>query len=281
MKALTTLNPRPDGAVKYAVDSAVVVSRGDMCWLNTDDVRDADAFAWDTDEPTTRRKFCALFAGIARESSPSGKTDPIHILGEGAIVEDYPCTSSTFEIGDMVGPEKDAGGNYLDNDLVQKVTDPREAIGLVVKREASAVTAVTFQIFPAVLRQSIGSLRIRDFHFPTLVVLTTDNDPAVTNWLFPNRCKLLELKAIVDTTVAGDTTAPKVAYNNGANAGDDELEIPDGTARGAVVSQAISDANGYDYFDVDDQCDIYVETPATDSSSAAGKAHIVARVMEY
>jgi len=281
MKALTTINPRPDAALKYAVDSAVVVTRGDMCWLNTDDIRDADAFTWDTDEPTTRRKFCALFAGIATESSPSGKTDDILVMGPGAIVEDYPCTSSTFEIGDMVGPEKDAAGNTLDNDLVQAVTDPREAIGLVVKAESSAVTAVTFQLLPAVMLQSLGSLKVRDFFFPVPTDLTNDNAACVTDWLFPNRCKLLELIGITGTVVAADTTAPKVAYKNGDNEGDDTLEIADGSAVGAVTSQAIADANGYDIFDVDDKLDIYTETPAADSSSAAGAAYIVARVMEY
>jgi len=277
---IATLNRRPDAAIKYPVDSAIVLARGDLCWLNTDDIRDADGFTWDTDEATTRRKFCALFAGVTLESSASGDTDEVLVTGPGAIVE-MACTLTAYEIGDMFGPEKDSGGSYLDNDLLEKVSDPREAIAKAVERAGSAKTTVKVMLFPAVLGESIGSMRVRDFIFPVPVDLTSDNAACATDWLFPNRCKLLEMKSITGTVVAADTTAPKVAYKNGSNEGDDTLEIADGSAVGAVTSQAISDANEYDYFDVDDKLGIYTETPAADSSSAAGAAYIALRVMEY
>ena len=69
-----------------------------------------------------------------------------------------------------------------------------------------------------------------------------------------------------------DQTAPVVAYKNGANEGDDTLTIADTTARGAIATQAVDDANSYDVFEAETQLDVYVKTAAADAGSAAGKA---------
>ena len=89
------------------------------------------------------------------------------------------------------------------------------------------------------------------------------------------------LTAILHETVAADQTAPVLAYRNGSNEGDDTLTVPDGTARGAIVSKAIDDSAGYDYFDVDDPFDFFVKTAAVDAGTEAGEAHGVARVLQF
>jgi len=263
----------------FAMDSAQTCERGDLAWLNTDDARKAYSFTWDTDEATTRAKFCAKFLGVFLDRSESGDTDEVRVLTDGVV--EMPCTSTTYEHGDMFGPEKDASGNYLDSDKLQKVTNPWEAIGYAVDRKGSADTKVKLKLWPTALRGSLAGARVVDQPFPTQLDLTAANDPSVTNWLFPWRCKILAIKGVVETTVAADTTAPVISFLNGSNEGDDTLTIPDGTARGAFVSQAVSDANGYDYFDVDDQLDLKVKTAAADSSSAAGAAHVVLRLLKY
>ena len=47
--------------------SSITFEKGDMLWWDqaNSTVNKASSFTWDTDEPTTRRKFAAMFAGIA------------------------------------------------------------------------------------------------------------------------------------------------------------------------------------------------------------------------
>jgi hypothetical protein len=280
---LTVMNPRPDAARKFPVASATVIVIGDLLYYDGVDVHDADGYTWDTDEATTRKKFCGAFAGVALESSPSGKSDEILVSGPGAIVE-MTCTSTTYEIGDRFGPEKDSG-NTLDNDKLQKVTDEQEACAVAVEDDGGAAkTTVKAMLLPSAAAYGTPSPaagRLYELTVPNYVDLGTANDPAITNHLCKCRSKLVQIEAVVKETVAADTTAPVISYLNGSNEGDDTLTIPDTTARGAIVTQAVSDANGYDYFDVDDQLDVKVKTAGVDSSSEAGEAYVILRFLAY
>lgn len=143
----------------FAVDSAQVIEIGDLCWLNTDDVRAASDFTWDTSLAVTQRAFALVFAGCAADRSQSGETDDVAI--ETAGVKEFTCASATFEQGDLVGVAK-ASGNALEDQKVIAVASRDLAIGKVAKRYSSATTTVLVEIFPPVNRDSLTSEQIID-----------------------------------------------------------------------------------------------------------------------
>lgn len=107
--------------------------------------------AWNTDEATTRADFVALFVGINAQLK---QADVARIPGNGqdniVVVEnegeyDVVVESSTFEIGDYIGPSKDTG-NALKNTTFKKVTPVAGACFKVVRRYASATTLVRARV---------------------------------------------------------------------------------------------------------------------------------------
>lgn len=132
----------------FAVDSATVIEQGDLVWLDTDDVKPASDYSWDTDLETTQRSFAAVFVGVAMDKSGSGDTDDIQVNTAG--IHELTCASATFEIGDDVAPA-DTGSSGLEDQKVVGVTDPTLSIGKVSQREGSAVTAVNIDVIPGVI----------------------------------------------------------------------------------------------------------------------------------
>lgn len=144
-----TLNSNPSLEQTFPVDSAQVIEIGDLLWLNTDDVRAASQFTWDTDLGTTQPQFAIKFAGVAMQASASGETDPIRVAM--MPIAEFPCASATFEIGDLVGPDDNATPDALTSQQVIAVTTPEKAIGTVVKRVGTAATMVTVMLWSSLL----------------------------------------------------------------------------------------------------------------------------------
>jgi hypothetical protein len=127
----------------YAVDSATVIEIGDMLWLDTDDVKPASDYTWDTNIATTQRAFAKVFVGVAADRSASGDTDLLQVNMAG--VHEFACASAAHELEDYVAPAN-SGSSTLVNQTVVKVTDPTLAIAKVAQREASATTTVKVEV---------------------------------------------------------------------------------------------------------------------------------------
>lgn len=129
--------------VYCAVDNTSVIAAGDMVFLDTDDVKSAADFTWDTDLATTQAEFAAKFLGIALAAHASGGgaiTDfPVDISH--TAVYSLPCTSETHEIGDTLGPAKDSGNALLPQKLVKAAAG--NSIASCVKRDGTAATTVS------------------------------------------------------------------------------------------------------------------------------------------
>jgi hypothetical protein len=134
----------PKRVRSFAVDSAEVIEIGDLCWLNTDDVRAASQITWNTNLATTQADFKAAFVGVAMTASASGETDPVQVAGAGVFEMDSPA--ATYEIGDSVGPDKDTGNALLDQTVETAVA--ASSCMRVYKRYASNTTRVLVEIFP-------------------------------------------------------------------------------------------------------------------------------------
>jgi hypothetical protein len=102
----------------YPVDSTTVVTKGDMMFLDTDDVKPAASFTWDTNIATTQAAFNNVFVGIAAEGRASGDAaTTIAIDVNPAGVWEYDQAADAVLTGGLIGPAK-ASGNALENQKV-------------------------------------------------------------------------------------------------------------------------------------------------------------------
>lgn len=124
--------------VKYAVDSATVISAGDMVYLDTNDVKPASDLTWDTNLATTQATFANTFMGIAREASASGDTDAIDIDISPMSVYEFTVASDTYELSASLGPDKATGNELLDQALEDAVA--ASAVAFPYERAGTATT---------------------------------------------------------------------------------------------------------------------------------------------
>ena len=144
---------------RYAVDSAQVIEVGDLVWLNTDDVRPATAYTWDTDLATTQASFAAVFVGVAQEASADTETAEISVDISPMSVYEMACASATFECGDNVGPDQTGTGSSATMmDQTVEAATGTSAIGHVVKRVTSAATVVEVQFSSSVFGNNVNAV---------------------------------------------------------------------------------------------------------------------------
>jgi len=153
-------------------------------------VQQVSAAGW-TDEVTARKNAAARFAGVALDGSPATCNTDIRVGTAG--VYEFTCTSTTYEVGDYFGPEKSASGNYLDPDLLQKVTDPAEATCYAVNRAASAATTVKVRLLP---RAFAPAGRIGEIWFGPFSMASGHRSSAaglfLSNFAFGRRVRILQ-----------------------------------------------------------------------------------------
>jgi hypothetical protein len=131
------------------VDSATEIEIGDLLVLDVDDAKPASSVTDQGTELGNQQLFHDLFAGVAMQASASGSTQPIRVATTGVF--EFDCLSTTLEVGDMLAPDENAGGNALLNQTVAKVTNVNAAIGRCAKRLNPAGTRVLVDIVSAVL----------------------------------------------------------------------------------------------------------------------------------
>ena len=135
--------------VVAAVDSATVIEIGDLLWQDTDDAKPASDQADQGDLWLNQEAFAEKFLGVAMQRSRSGETTPVRVATTGVF--EFDCPSTTFELGDMIGANENAGGDALLDQQAAKVDYSRYAIGRAAKREASATTSVLVDVRSTVM----------------------------------------------------------------------------------------------------------------------------------
>jgi len=132
---------------RLRVDSDTVLEPGDLVFLDTDDVKPASDFTFDTDLPTTRGNFAAVFLGVCHQGSAEGETDDVSIDVSPLSVYQYDCDSATFEVGSLLAPDGDS--DSIDSQRLAKVTNAAQAIGRAAEYKASAATQIRAQFASA------------------------------------------------------------------------------------------------------------------------------------
>jgi hypothetical protein len=129
---------------KLRVDSGTVLEAGDMVFLDTDDVKPASDFTWDTDLATTQSAFAAAFIGIAHQQSADGDTDDVSVDLSPHAVYEFDVNSATYEVGDQLAPDEQS--QTLMNQQLEAIGSGADAIARAAEYKAAAATAlrVTF-----------------------------------------------------------------------------------------------------------------------------------------
>ncbi len=135
--------------VVAAVDSDTVIEIGDLLWQDTDDAKPASDITDQGTETANQTALADAFLGVAMQRSRSGDTAPVRVAATGVF--EFDCPSGTFELGDLVGADENAGGDALLNQQVDSVAAAAYAIGRIAKRQASAVTSVLIDIRSTVM----------------------------------------------------------------------------------------------------------------------------------
>lgn len=127
--------------VVAAVDSATVIEIGDLVFLDADDVKPASSQAAGSTLALTQESFHDKFLGVAAQQSRAGDTDPIRV--DTAGVHEYPCDSTNWEIGDLVGVAESTGF-ALDDQKVVRLGDFNDAVNArAIGKCAQRGTALT------------------------------------------------------------------------------------------------------------------------------------------
>lgn len=122
---------------KVRVNSATVIEAGDLVWLDTDDVKPASAFTWDTNLATTQAAFAAVFLGIAHQSSAAGETADISVDLSPLSVYEFDVDSDTYELGELLGPDN------VSTALADQQLTPVASTGLGIARAAEYKAAAS------------------------------------------------------------------------------------------------------------------------------------------
>jgi hypothetical protein len=129
---------------RLRVDSGTVIEAGDMVFLDSDDVKPASDFTWDTDLATTQAAFAASFLGIAHQQSAAGDTDDVSVDLSPLAVYEFDVNAATYEVGDPLGPDENSSA-LMDQQL-EAVGSAALGIARAVEYKAasSALLRVTF-----------------------------------------------------------------------------------------------------------------------------------------
>lgn len=145
--------------IKGRVDSAQVIEIGDMVFLNTDDLRPASSYTWDTNLATTQASFAAVFVGIACESSASGETDPISVDVSADSVYEFTVASATYEIGDDLGPDANTtpSPDQLEDQVLEATSSRANAIAVAHEYKASAATKLHVSFYSGYFGSNVNA----------------------------------------------------------------------------------------------------------------------------
>jgi Uncharacterized conserved protein (DUF2190) len=133
--------------VTKPVATGVAIEIGDMVAQDSSgNVTPANLQAWSTDLPTTQGAFHAAFLGVAMQRSLGSDNGTIRVATTGVF--EMNCAAATFELGDLVAPDKDTGNLLLNQQVVAVGTgNESKAIGRVAGRVNPAGTIVLVSIF--------------------------------------------------------------------------------------------------------------------------------------
>jgi hypothetical protein len=149
-------------AQPFPFPASTVINIGDLLWWDATNHR-ANAAANRADTGTllgNQADFLAVFLGVAAEARLATETSVAHDALRLVVLDgvfDCDCTSAIWEVGDLVGIDRNAATPANYNQQVVKVADKAHAIGVCVQRSSNAATAEATQIAATKVRVRLTS----------------------------------------------------------------------------------------------------------------------------
>jgi hypothetical protein len=138
----------------YPVDSATAITAGDMLFLDTDDVKPASSFAWDTNIATTQAGFAAVYVGVAvNDHAANSGAGSMSVDTSSSSVWEFDQAADAVVTGGMLGPAK-ASGDALEN---QKVAEAASTSAIFRCYLGVPSTATRVQVTQAPARTTASS----------------------------------------------------------------------------------------------------------------------------
>lgn len=135
--------------IMIPVDAATAIEIGDVVYLDTDDAKPAGAQADAGTEAGNQAALHNKFAGVAMQRSRVGDVEPIRVATTGVF--EFVCSSTTFEVGALIGPSENGAGDKLESQKVKGVAGAHLAIGRCAKRVNPADVKVLVDIVSTVM----------------------------------------------------------------------------------------------------------------------------------
>ena len=262
------LRADPQGVIQVPVDSSIVIEVGDLVYLNTDDVRPAGSFTYVSGNlAQTQANFRRDFLGVAMTASASGETVPVSVATRGTL--EMPCAAATFEIGDMVAPDDNAGGDTLEDQQVIAVGENAYGgILRVSKRYGSNTTRVQCEIVDSCADRAP---QVQELHLGSGLITAAAG--FLTNMTVEFPFKLVAVKTIIRVALTGQSV---LTVENGTTDLDDTHSITSGGAVGVVDRTAMDDASGNDLFEAGDTISV-----DSDGGASAGEAAVILEIIPF
>jgi hypothetical protein len=180
-----------------------VIAVGDLVWFDGTTLKSAADFTWDTSDAKTRRKIKKDFAGVALDAHRNG--DLAGILPVAVVCEaDASAASSSPTFPGLIGIAGD-GAAALINQKVILVTDPREAIGAVLRKYTSQTTLrVMISGNQAGIRgHTYADAKVLTLPAPILTAIVDLLTDIPVSQLFGGAVEILAFGFVVTTIIAG------------------------------------------------------------------------------
>lgn len=146
--------------ISYPFPASTAVAVHDLLYNNAGAAAKASAQADQLSEAANQALFASLFLGVSADQRLSTETDtPDRVVIVDGIF-DVTCPSTTWAVGDLVGASENSGGDGLENQQAEKVTDPALAIGYCVK-PGTSVTTVRCRLISRYLPNSVPRVGYR------------------------------------------------------------------------------------------------------------------------
>ena len=136
--------------VTLPVSSSTAIDIGDLVFVTSGTAAPASDLSDAESESANQEAFHDAFVGVAMQCSPAGSTDPIRIATTGVF--EFDAASATYAVGALIGPDEDATGVQLENQVVTEVATANLAIGRCAKAVDPAATRVLVDIVSTVLK---------------------------------------------------------------------------------------------------------------------------------
>ena len=244
--------------VQLPFDGTILVNKYDFMFYDTDDVKPVSSQADQGTEALNQAAIAPLFMGVALETRLLADTQAVAAFPVATdITGEWDCVSDTFEPGDTVTIDEDAGGTFLEDQKLVKTTDETLSIGRVMKRYGSATTRILVRIMSRKLPHSPAPDVTAQLSSATLPVIIFNGATGANEIRVPtNLADALSIESSAGDIVVLDTSTGAVVWNFSADVRVNVL----GSFQGG---NATTDLVAFHGSTPTDQCAAYTQTFAT------------------